>query len=258
MAKLGILTVHGMGTPLIDFDNELESGLLKRLNPDFKHSVVFESIFYDSELHSNATKLWQRLDGEGLRWDFIRKTFIFGFADATAFHVKAEDDKGMYFKINEIILSSIEALNQKLDTGAPVVIIAQSLGCQVISNYIWDAQRNQGIWHPGTRIPLSYQKLENAKLLITTGCNIPLFISGLHVEKLEAIHPLNNEFKWFNSDDVLGYPLKPLSTGFDNSYNNVVTEDIKLNTGFTPIVAHTNYWRNPKCLDSMANKINQL
>jgi hypothetical protein len=53
------------------------------------------------------------------------------------------------------------------------------------------------------------------------------------------------EARWWNyydKDDVLGYPLKPISP----SYDAVVDEDIEINVGgfatsFTP-KSHTEYW----------------
>lgn len=262
MAKLGILTIHGMGMQLADYANDLISGLTPLLKPDLSHNVAFETIHYHGLSHLEQEKLWERMDRNGLNWDGLRKLFLFAFADATAHHVRPELDSSLYRRVSKEIRNSINALQHRLDDAdTPVVIIAQSLGCQVISNYIWDAQRGKGIWESET--PSSFEKLENTKLMITTGCNIPLFVAGL--EKIEAIAPPNESFEWFNyydKDDILGWPLKPLSQGFENAYDKVVTEDIPIDSGklpnnFTPF-SHLGYWRDKDFLDSIAKKINQL
>ena len=61
------------------------------------------------------------------------------------------------------------------DQQAPVVIIGHSLGCHVISNYIWDAKRNKGIWSATNR-PTDFQKLGTAVYFFSAGCNIPILI----------------------------------------------------------------------------------
>ncbi|MBM3948950.1 MAG: hypothetical protein FJ312_06890 [SAR202 cluster bacterium] len=102
--------------------------------------------------------------------------------------------------------------------------------------------------------------------MFTAGCNIPLFVSGK--AKIEAIHKPNPDFQWLNfydNDDFLGWPLKPLSTGFPNSYDAVVARDIEMNAsglpGFlnwlkswTP-AAHTAYWESDGFIKPVAEGI---
>ncbi len=263
MAKLGILTVHGMGNALPDFDNELKSALLLRLAPSIGQRTKFQTVHYHGLSDENQKKTWERLnEKEKLRWEIARKFFMFAFADATVLHIRPDSTDSLYQQVNEEILGSINALRAQLDDdNDPVVIIAQSLGCQIISNYIWDAQRGKGIW--AKVIPTNFQKLGTVRLMFTTGCNIPLFVAGLN--KIEAISKPNPDFKWFNyydKDDVLGYPLKPLSTGFETAYNQVVTEDIPIDAGkipmnFTPF-SHTGYWTDENFLKPVVDKIHQL
>ena len=79
-----------------------------------------------------------------------------------------------------------------------IIVVAQSLGAHVISNYIWDAYdawRNgrtgprAGIWHGDDKKPTNnkednFLRFRTLQALFTTGANIPLFISGLPKEQI--------------------------------------------------------------------------
>ena len=127
-------------------------------------------------------------------------------------------------------MNALDYVYDNIVVGGPVVIVASSLGCQVISNYIWDAQRKKrkgeppkfGIWRQGAVEEEcgpqdDFRRLKSLRALFTTGCNIPLFVSG-HSE-IEAILPPNpnKPFEWknyYDEDDVLGWPLRPLSDSY--------------------------------------------
>ncbi len=293
--KIGILTIHGMGEQGPDFDKDLRKKLLAKLAADVRESVEFESIFYQDVMQANQTALWRRM-GFGDRfwsrpllvaaglifvllpgiftlalvfpfapwrglWGRVRKFFLFSFADAASYEHDADAQDSVYVKVNQKIRDHIDKLGGKLDGDARVVIIAHSLGGHVISNYIWDAQRRRRIWL--TVEPKPLQRLDPAAYLFTAGCNIPFFVSGL--AKIEAIRPPNPAFQWINfydPDDVLGWPLKPLSKNFPNSYDKVVTADVPMDAGsrlisWTPL-SHPEYWRDRGFLDPVAERINKL
>jgi len=197
-------------------------------------------------------------------WVSMRKLFLFGFSAATSYQLKPELDKSIYNRVSQEILDCINALRSELESeNSPVVIIAHSLGCHVISNYIWDAQKGTGFWkdvEPGTT---PFQKLDTTAYMFTAGCNIPLFVAGY--EKIAAVRKPNPGFQWINyydRDDVLGYPLRPLSTGFDNSYDAVVTSDEPINVGnileFWNPASHTGYWEHSIYIKPVADRINAL
>ncbi|MDH3316822.1 MAG: hypothetical protein OER43_13795 [Gammaproteobacteria bacterium] len=78
--------------------------------------------------------------------------------------------------------------------------------------------------------------------LITLGCNIPLFTFAL--KKIVPIS-LPKKATWlnfFDPDDVLGYPLKPLCP----EYRRVISRDVAINVGgisssWNPL-SHSGYW----------------
>ena len=265
MAKIGILTIHGMGRQGSNFDRGLREQLSRRFDLGTREDVVFQEIFFQDLIQGNQDRVWAEMDLAGgwfprpwrKLWGWAREFFLFSFSDAATYQNRPAADGSAYKKIHGKTLEAINQLAATLgDEQAPVVIIGHSLGCQIISNYIWDAQGNKGIWSVTNR-PTDFQMLRTAAYFFSAGCNIPLFVSGL--DQIQAIQPPNDRFRWINyydKDDILGWPLGPLSP----SYRQLV-EDVELRTrgvlGWTP-KSHTEYWKSGSFLNPVARIINEL
>ena len=93
--------------------------------------------------------------------------------------------------------------------------------------------------------------------LVTTGCNIPLFISG--ISDRQCFNKPNDQFKWdnyYDPDDVLGWPLRQLS----NSFNIVKDHDINaggLFTSWNPL-SHLKYWSDKDVINPLADILKNL
>ena len=117
-----------------------------------------------------------------------------------------------------------------------------------MSNYIWDRQKGRDAEHFGSN---PFERMETLSGLITLGTNIPLFtLAHDPVSCIEFPSPalpdnLRKRAKWLNfydSDDVLAWPLKPLSL----KYADTVSEDIEVSVGniltaWNP-ANHAAYW----------------
>ena len=104
---------------------------------------------------------------------------------------------------------------------------------------------------------------------MTFGSNIPLFTLARdepHIKcfQFPAAHlsdEVRAQTKWLNfydADDVLGYPLKPISP----DYAARVTEDIEINVGglftsWNPI-SHTQYWSDEDFIDPVVKLIRAI
>lgn len=274
MARVGLLTVHGMGSETADYADDLKAELRKRLKNKFG-DLSFQSVFYQDILEPNERRYWSKVGGE-LRWKDLREFLLFGFADASGLEANKEDPDSAYALAQvSIARSYLRAYQDMGNTNGPVVVIAQSLGTQVMSNYLWDCQRKrnglpvgEGIWadlpHYEVRIagrPLTPSEIAalqapNLRRFFTTGCNIPLFVAA-HNLVVPIDRPVP-EFEWHNyydQDDVLGWPLGKLS----DAYGRLVT-DHPINVGgnlfdwllksWNPL-AHTGYWSDGDVLDPL-------
>ena len=166
----------------------------------------------------------------------------------------------------------------------PVVFLTHSLGCQVLSSYIYDAQKAgaggrvaAGIWKDidawadktlRRALTSSEKKFMAARTCvgwITTGCNIPIFVAAhkeMHIIPIARPTPM---FKWINiydPDDVLGWPLQPLSDGYHE-----LVEDRAINAGRGMVNwllkswnpwSHNSYWNDDQVLDPLVGMLRQL
>ena len=272
-AKLALLIVHGMGDTAPDFHEELVVPLSLRLQGAWDR-VAWRPVYYAPVLQRNERAIFDRMRPL-LRWEGLRELMLFGFSDAASLEHKKELAMSPYWQTQRLIVQQLDELFDELAGAAPLAIVAQSLGCQVMSNYIWDAQQSRayaGVWSapledgvPADSPRDRFRRMRSLQLLMTTGCNIPVFVAG-H----SAIEPIDRsklgaDFRWINQfdpDDVLGWPLAQLSAPYAalvedhavNASGNTLLGRVKSLTPYS----HTQYWSTEKVLDRIAGGLQEL
>lgn len=279
--RIAFLTLHGMGETKPKYADQLRASLIDKLNADGHDDwgyLIFNSIYYQEPLQRNQEAYISDINGK-IDWSNSRKRFFYAFSDPVSLEVRKEQANSPYEVCQRTILNSIDGCLTRIyelnNTLPPVVILAQSLGGQVISNYIWDAQRQQvarrhpssGIWKNGgpTDVAMGgtrdqFRRLKSLRCLITTGCNIPLFLGGNPNPQAINSSTLKSNFEWLNyydSDDILGWPLADLS----QSYEEIV-EDIKIQSGpafirETPL-SHGQYWNTDEFQEQLVRKLRAI
>ena len=258
-----LLTSHGMGETDRNYWRGLDSSLTKLIKPATWNRIQFQPIYYQDVVQQNQYDVWARtLLEHKLDWQLLRRFMLFGFSDAATLEHHSDNPESPYVIAQRVIRDTLrQGLASMRSASAPVAIVAQSLGGQVISNYIWDSQRDEGIWKHEPLPDLTpaenkFLRLGTLRLMLTTGCNIPFFVSGL--KKIEPITKPTPDFRWsnyFDKDDILGWPLRPLSPG----YRKIVNEDVQINsgsifTGWNP-ASHTGYWTDKDFTKPAAQKL---
>jgi len=264
MAKdIAIITLHGMGEYKPDYYEDLQKILRKKLG-DSWDKVAFEPVQYQPILQNNQNSIWQRMNQFPLDGSKIRRFLLFGLSDAGSLEYSArQNEADQYIKVQkEIIRALDQGLIQLENHEKPIIIVAQSLGCQVISNYIWDSKNNLGVFKDqepnGTEQEKKFRRLKSCIHLFTTGCNIPLFLAGL--KPIQAIEKPSDGFTWdnfYDRDDVLGWPLSPLSESYEALVN-----DHEINSGsffshWNPL-SHNKYWTDKDVYRPLLARINSI
>ena len=262
---IAIITIHGMGDTNPNYYKSFEKKLRKYVGKAlWDETVHLESVYYQGLLQANQEDYWEEIDDTySLRWDFLRKFMLFAFSDAASIEHSLRNDLVLYKAVHQKIATAFDNSFEKLGDGLrPVIVVAQSLGCEQISNYIWDAMESKRLFStPGTGTPeqQEFRRLSTCYKLITTGCNIPLFRAGLNTPQL--FKRPNQNFNWqnyFDADDVLGYPIKNMSGSFDVDW----ISDIKVSvggflTGWNP-ASHIKYWTDKDVVKPIANEITRI
>jgi hypothetical protein len=250
--KLAVLIIHGMGTQTPGFADELIAELKQRLAAHGKDAteVAFAAVFWaDITQPAQETYLARARETDELDFLSVRRFVVGALGDAAAYQKIEDPNNSVYTAIHERIQVVIHDLfvNQLGEISVPLVVMAHSLGGHIMSNYIWDMQKGNV-----TRQGLSgFEKFWSHAGMITFGCNIPLFTFAYKkIEPIEFPSPrlppkvkaLARWYNFYDPDDVLGYPLKPVSAG----YARVVDADTAINVGgllssWNP-ASHGKYW----------------
>jgi hypothetical protein len=284
--KLGVLLVHGMGNQEAGFADEMIDKIkirLKRLGSDDRE-ISFAPVWWAHVLgDKEATLLRNMADGNDLEWMILRSFVVNSLGDALAYQDTqvAEDEINVYQGIHAVVADKTAELRKRMRSGvddkapeAPLVIIAHSLGAQIMSNYIWDVQAKKKLKFKVGDNP--FEQYETLTSIITFGCNIPLFTLALNTIEPIAFPPaglakyfpagtgpekISEVARWVNyydPDDVLGYPLKTL----DQKYNDIVSRDIPVNVGnilrsWNP-ASHTAYWTDDNVIKPIAESLHNI
>jgi hypothetical protein len=280
MAQTALLTVHGMGETPRDYADKLFHAVAARLG-GLAGQVDFRSVYYQDILKPNQETVWARVnDSTQLRYADLRRFLLFGFGDAAGLENRKEIDGSVYELAQEAIARALLGVARQ-DPATSVVFLAQSLGCQVLSSYVYDAQKAMaggrvlaGIWKDidaWARRALGGPLSESEKrflaggtctAFVTTGCNIPIFVAAHKQMDIKPIARPTSRFEWINlydPDDALGWPLQPLSPGYAalvddraiNAGQGVVTWILK---SWNPL-SHTAYWGDAQVLDLLAQRL---
>ena len=266
MSKVvAIITIHGMGETNPNYHKSFEKELRKYVGQaSWDETVHLESVYYQGLLQANQEEYWEEIDDiYSLRWDFLRKFMLFSFSDAVSIEHSLRNDLVLYKAVQQKIATAFDNSFEKLgDESRPVIVVAQSLGCEQISNYIWDAMEGKRLFSTpgtGTSEQQKFRRLNSCHKLITTGCNIPIFRAGLNTPQL--FERPNQNFNWenyFDADDVLGYPMKNLSDSFKVDW----ISDYKVSvggflSGWNP-ASHGKYWTDKDVVKPIANEITRI
>jgi hypothetical protein len=278
MPQVALLTVHGMGETQDNYHDALVEALRRKLRDRIGH-VSVHPVYYQNILQANQAAVWQACK-DRVRYDDLRRFLLFGFANAAGLETAKDAPQSVYEMAQREIARNLLAARDAVGNDAPVVAIAQSLGGQVLSSYIYDAQKaikaragtpnvnypRAGMWQrhhvedgSWDDARLAFASGATLSMLVTTGCNIPIFVAA---HKRMAIIPIdkpNPRFEWHNfydKDDVLGWPLQPLADGYA-----ALVRDHPINSGQGAVnwlleswnpLSHTTYWTDSDVVGPLA------
>lgn len=263
MADVALLTLHGMGSHGEGYANGLKSGLKQRLGARWAR-VALHPVRYSAVFEGPQGALWREMQNSAeLQLKPLREFMLRAFGDAVSLEHAAgkSPQRPEYLQIQQAIRAALDAAFDALGGEAqrPVVVVGQSLGGQVISNYLWDAQKRQHLFQGAPAQPTgreAFRALRSLRALFTTGCNIPLYVSGLAVRECFAPLPGMAWHNYYDPIDLLGWPVRPLGDSYQWVHDHAIRSG-----GLGPariITSHLNYWRADAVLDPLAEQLRAL
>jgi len=271
MKKLGILVIRGSGgTGFLrqeKFINKVNTQLTKK-GVD-TNEIEYEYIDWYEPLQNQQELLLDRMFERKelkLKSKLLRKFLITNIADLINYGGKPNLSNEIYKKTHKLLHDSIENLRGKVVENAPLIILASSMGTEIMNNYIWDRQ------HANDNDPFSatsFERFETLAGLFTFGNNIPIFSSSTNIEDLRPIQfPANNIIpvlknlavweNYYDKNDPLGYPIKFIN----ESYAAANVQDIQVGVGnllsYWNILSHFGYWTSRKIRNRISDFIKQV
>lgn len=269
--KIGVLVLRGSGDTGFDRQERFSRRLNRHLersgcNPDelcFAYADWYaplqeqQDIIIERMLHHPELKLRARA---------VRKLLIGNIADLITYGGRPNTRSDAYERMHSLVHEAILKLSSQLPENAPLVIIASSMGTEIINNYIWDRQQGYDKDKIGKT---AFDRLETLTGLFTMGNNIPIFAASFNVEELQPISfpspdilsgyaSLTRWENFYDRHDPLGYPVKFLN----DHYAKTNVSDIQVGVG-NPLTAwnilsHFGYWTSRKMVKRIASYLSWL
>jgi hypothetical protein len=272
--KLGLLLIRGSGDSGFKrqdlFMGRLKAKLASNgIDPEL---VAHEVVDWYGPIQEQQEIVLQRIKKAGIRLKskLTRQLIITNIGDLINYGGKPGFPHYGYEETHKKVHSTMLNLKKQLPENAPLMIIATSMGTEIINDYIQDRQiaAREKKDDPFGNSP--FERFETLTGLFTLGNNLPIFAASYQIDEIRPIEfpspHLSPELKkvavwenYFDKNDSMGYPLKPLN---DHFKNHTVLKDFGINTGgpFTSwnFLSHFGYWRSRKLVNRLASFIKVL
>jgi hypothetical protein len=259
-----VVFIHGINTTAQNYYEPLRDRILAGLPDDAKPHAIFRAVFWADIVRGRQQEYlnYAKLQAKFKANEFHRMV-IEGLGDAAAYQKTEKRENSAYYEIQARIRKTIRDAALPGYDARPLVFIAHSLGCHIVSSYAWDLHKFKDPqaavsreMDDGTRRFLtaldtktSFERLDTFAGFVTMGCNMPLFtftfgpqyvypMTRAHRDEAHPAFPgpsLDTDTRtkahwenYYSANDPLGYPLKPLNDAYEAepllSDHQVVTE----------------------------------
>lgn len=242
---VSVLFVHGINVSTQDYATGAKERIRRALPKSLRPFVSFGSAFWADIVRPHQTAFFERVRSKAdIKPTLARRLALEGLGDAAAYQKTPKRLDAPYFRIQRRVGDALKALDSPGDPERPLIVIGHSLGCHILSSFIWDVNNIKQLTEdelkaqdPATReyhgvlsSGSPFRRFDTLAGIVTMGNNMPLFtftferhdvtpITKARPGKVPAFPGralaagLSNKSRWlnfFSHNDLLAYPLKPL------------------------------------------------
>ncbi len=278
MTRIAVAIVHGVGVQDSAFAEPMIKALIETVSRELEVEdaeaaslFAFEPVHWAPILSGAQTRLWRRVSAaHELDYSNLRRFMIDFLGDGIAYQPTGQS-REVYDAVHATMARALHTLACGAGPAAPLCVIAHSLGTVIASNYFYDLGK-RGLMSDEVAAHIADNPLERGETLThfhTMGS--PLAIWGLHDRDFGqpisvpsaklGTHHRGLRGAWvnfFDEDDVIAYPLKPLN----DAYDAAVSADVAVHvggvlSGATPLV-HNRYWTDDAVTKSIGRSLAEL
>jgi hypothetical protein len=272
--KLGVFLIRGGGKEGSKEQEKFVAKLNKRLQEKGidSNSIHYEYAEWYGPTQRRQEELLRRFiaSGEKIKAKGFRRFILYLVSDVVAYTGEPNKTSTAYNDTHALIHDSIVTMKNALVDNAPLIIIASSLGTEIISNYISDRQNFSDDDAFGGS---TFERMETLAGIFMLGNINTIYLPAYDLDEVKPFQfpseQLDAKYKaiayWgniYDKNDPLGYPLKPINSFF----NTTVSEDLQINSGSWLLslliswnaASHLGYWKSKKVLKRVADYIQMV
>lgn len=287
---IAVIIVHGITTQSVGYSRIFQQNVIRRLPARLRPEVQFFEVFWANRIRTQQSHYVQRAEEmANLKFGLFRTIALRGLGDAAAYQKGGASLRDTaYVQIQEELHHAVRTLDDPDRPLRPLVFVGHSLGCHIISSFIWDSDRLgrlpperaaepglkgfRYVWEElASENATPFRRLETLAGIVTLGNNMPLFAFSLAPDKIvpitkagllpgRALSPERvHASRWINvydGGDPLGYPLRALSLDYED--DRIV--DLRLSNlgAVSPVGKHTRYWSSHRVAAQTAGLIKAI
>lgn len=249
---VAIVFVHGIHTFAPGYHAGMQAAIEARLPKHIRDAVTFRSVFWAERVRQRQKEYLDEVARKQLfPVTAYRSLVVQGLGDAAAYQKTKSFRNSCYYEIQSDVRAVLETLDGDGLPDRPLIFIGHSLGCHIISSFIWDvntiknwddsrlAEEGEDIREFAHYLKNGspFRRLDTLAGLVMMGSNMPLFTFTFGPGRIlpittsrdpsdtpafpgKHIGPeLRARARWLNyysRNDLLGYPLKPLNGAYAN------------------------------------------
>ena len=242
--------VHGIHTLEPGYETAMREAIFARLPPHLRDLVTFEPVFWAGRVRERQKQYLDAAAGQKLFRDGrFRRLVVQGLGDAAAYQKTKSYRNSAYYEIQSDVRAALEKLDAQGPPDRPLIFIGHSLGCHIVSSFIWDvntiknwdeariarADEQEQAFANYLKGGSPFRRLDTAAGLVMMGSNMPLFTFTFGPDRIMPITASRSpsdkaafpgaaldaatlsRVRWnnyYSRNDLLGYPLKPLNAAY--------------------------------------------
>ena len=264
--KIAIVITHGINkntNKCISNFNSLKSLLIQKIGEEkFQKYISWNPLFWQGLSQHDEDSYYDTVTKD-LYWKKLRILIKESVIDTLTYRanvfgdVKGPESFGeILTNINQTFQDKLDDIENKLGPETPIIFIAVSLSTVLANNFLLSKQQCKK-----TKKTSPLQSINTLLRFYTLGAPIALYAlkrlqsdeipilknvhSALPTKFLEEISNKSKNTKWwqnyFSKYDILGYPLQPLNSEYNDSVEDKIVTAGGLITKFTPL-SHFHYY----------------